>query len=136
MPKRIFTQDDIERKLQEARVNRKRSGGYDEVTKRLEKIAQEKANRNNPTPNTDNDELTVMPNNTVIVSNNENIETEVTIDGSREYYDQQSYEDTFDTEVVQLVTAEPEEEPEVEAPPEPPPAPNDIRINCLKHHWT
>ena len=135
MPKKIFTQADIEKQLEDAKVNRKRTGGFDEVSKRLEKIAQENANRNNPTENTDNDDLTVVDQ-VVVISNNENIETSVVLDKNREYYDQASYEKTFDTEVVQLKTKAPMPEEPIVPEPEPPPAPTDVRIRCLNHWWT
>mgnify|MGYP001433511028 CR=1 FL=1 len=135
MPKSKFTRKDIEKLLAKSRKNQKKDffgfGGVSErLQKRLRDWANLKANKKTPS----NDDLKVNKRGIVTVSNNKNIETEVFVDGKREYYDKKSFRNTFDTEVVQLISPKPTPTPEPD--PSPPPAPVDIRINCLNHHWT
>lgn len=107
MPKKVFTNDDITRLNEKSMVNKK--------APKESSIVKAGGDR-------------------LVVSNKAEIQTEISFKADREYYSRASFENTFDTEISQLVTKAPPVEPD--PAPNPPPAPTDVRIRCTNAHWT
>ena len=137
MPKKRFTQEDIDRTIAKAKANRKK-GAFDfgSLQKRIHKRSKLWANKKAGVKNNNNADLKVGLNNSIIVSNDDKIETSIFLEDKREYYENNSFKDTFDTEVVQLLTKAPPEPIADVAITPPPPAPEKIAINCHGNLWT
>lgn len=123
MPKKVFTQEDIDKLNDEARVNKKHSNlDTGNISDRIGGKEPKSEIINGSKPNQ------------IVVSNVEKSKTEISFIADREYYSRSSFENTFDTEISQLKTPAPPVEPD--PAPDPPPAPSLVQIRCLNHHWT
>ena len=106
MPKDILTQEEIDKIVEESKVNQK----WDEndtgnISARLEKAAAEKLlNEKKATKGVKANAFLTKEGGTITVSNRKTIKTDVTLGCNREYYERNSYKTTFDTEINQLVT--------------------------------
>ncbi len=129
MPKKIVTSLDIFRRLFDSKKNRKPSR-FDtgNLGARLKRLNDPGAGEN---PVIKKNEHTSTE--SLLVSNREEVETDLTHKADREYYSKVSFESTFDTEVVQLKTAAP---PEEKDPTPPPPPPTGLQISCTNYCWS
>ena len=134
MPKDILTQEEIDKIVEESKVNQK----WDEndtgnISARLEKAAAEKLlNEKKATKGVKANAFLTKEGGTITVSNRKTIKTDVTLGCIREYYERNSYKTTFDTEINQLVTKAPIVK---KAAPPPPPKPSNLTIGCKGWLW-
>ena len=134
MPKKQLTAEAIAKIIEENKKNFKYSPfDFGEVSERLQNAAK-KYNKLKELEN-----ATLTPQGRLVISNKKEVQTELNVSSKREYYSRASFENTFDTEIVQLLTAEPEED-KTPPPPtpiyQPPPAPTDVRLAAVNHHWS
>jgi hypothetical protein len=134
MPKKQLTAEAIAKIIEANKKNFKYSPyDFGEVSERLQNAAK-KYNRLKEFEN-----ATLSPQGKLVISNKKEVQTELNVSGKREYYSRASFQNTFDTEIVQLLTAKPEE-PNTPPPPlpifQPPPAPTDVRLTATNHHWS
>ena len=134
MPKKQLTAEAIAKIIEENKKNFKYSPfDFGEVSERLQNAAK-KYNKLKELEN-----ATLTPQGRLVISNKKEVQTELNVSSKREYYSRASFENTFDTEIVQLLTAEPEED-KTPPPPtpiyQPPPAPTDVRLASVNHHWS
>jgi len=132
MPKKQLTAEAIAKIIEENKKNFKYSPyDFGEVSERLQNAAK------NYNKLKEFENATLSPQGRLVISNKKEVQTELNVSSKREYYSRASFENTFDTEIVQLLTPEPE--PDKTTPPpahQPPPAPTDVRLSATNHHWT
>ena len=121
MPRKIYTREDIQKDLDIASKNKKSSeNDLGNISKRLRKH----------TP-----AGTTNAQGALVISNKKEVETELTIEVKREYYSKKSFEQTFDTEVVQLISKAPIPIPPDDLEDPPPPPPTGLKLSCANYHW-
>ena len=130
MPKKVFTEEDIQNLLADQKKNVKWTTNSDDgITTRLEAAALEAQG----ITVSENDYLTINDGK-VRISNNAKIKTDVNLNTNREYYEANSFQSTFDTEITSITQMPKPEETPVEPPP-PPPKPAELQIGCQGWIW-
>ncbi len=134
MPKDILTQEEIDKIIEESKVNQKwDENDTGEISTRLQRAAEEKLlNERKATKGVQANKYLQRYDGTITVSNKKFIKTDVTLGCNREYYERNSYKSTFDTEINQLVTKAPIVK---KVDPPPPPKPSNLTIGCKGWLW-